>query len=176
MSEGTRWGGVVGSSMTLCGTLLLAALALASFAEDAGTQDTPSGPVAATASSATIHQEIDMEAAPDRIYDALLNGKQFGALTGVPTEIAAEVGGAFSCFGGHIVGRNLELVPKRRIVQAWRVATWPEGVYSIARFELKPRRAGTRVIFDHTGFPPELRDHLAEGWEDHYWKALRTIK
>lgn len=65
---------------------------------------------------------------------------------------------------------------KRRIVQAWRVATWPEGVYSIARFELRPQQAGTRVIFDHTGFPPELRDHLAAGWEDHYWKALRTMK
>jgi len=38
------------------------------------------------------------------------------------------------------------------------------------------RQAGTRVVFDHTGFPPELRDHLAAGWEDHYWKALRTIK
>jgi activator of HSP90 ATPase len=134
------------------------------------------GPVVATASPTTIHQEIDMTASPDRIYDALLDAKQFGALTGLPTEIAGGVGGAFSCFGGHIVGRNVELVPKRRIVQAWRVADWPEGTYSIARFELKPQQAGTRVIFDHTGFPPGLRDHLAEGWEDHYWKALRTLK
>jgi activator of HSP90 ATPase len=168
MREELRW--------TLRGTLLLAGLALASSGARAE-RDATAGPAAAPASSsATIHQEIDLAASPERVYDALLSAKQFGALTGLPTEIAPEVGGAFSCFGGHIVGRNVELVPKRRIVQAWRVVGWPEGVYSIARFELKPQAAGTRVIFDHTGFPPELRDHLAAGWEDHYWKALRTIK
>ena len=84
--------------------------------------------------------------------------------------------GAFSLFGGHIIGRNLELIPNQRIVQAWRVATWPEGVYSIARFEIEARGAGTHLVFDHTGFPPELRDHLAQGWEEHYWRALRALK
>jgi activator of HSP90 ATPase len=157
--------------------VLLAGLAFVSFAERADTEDRKTGPAAATASSATIHQEVDLEASPDRIYDALLDAKQFKAITGgFPTEIAAEAGGAFSCFGAHIVGRNVEIVPKRRIVQAWRVATWPEGVYSIVRFELKPQQAGTRVILDHTRYPPELREHLAAGWEDHYWKGLRSIK
>jgi activator of HSP90 ATPase len=180
MSERARWSAVFGGSskghLTLCCTLL-AGLALASFAERADTENRTIGLAAATASSATIHQEIDLAASPDRIYDALLDAKQFSALTGgLPTEISADAGGAFSCFGAHIVGRNVELVPKRRIVQAWRAATWPEGVYSIVRFELKPQQAGTRVILDHTGFPPELREHLAAGWEDHYWKGLRTIK
>lgn len=179
MSERVRGNAVRRNSsrgrLTLLGGLLLAGMAVASFAERADTGST-TGPAAAEASAALIHQEIDLAASPDRIYDALLSAKQFGALTGLPAEIAPEAGGAFSCFGGHIVGRTVELVPKRRIVQAWRVATWPEGVYSIARFELKAQPTGTRVVFDHTGFPPGLRDHLAAGWEDHYWKALRTIK
>src|SRR5260370_40154486 len=51
-------------------------------------------------------------------------------------EIYSEVGGTFSLFAGHIVGRRLELVPNERIVQAWRVLPWPEGIYSIARLEL----------------------------------------
>jgi hypothetical protein len=38
-------------------------------------------------------------------------------------------------FGGDISGRNVELVPGRRAVQAWRSNAWPEGVYSIVRFE-----------------------------------------
>jgi len=130
----------------------------------------------ADGSPGTIHQEVDLKASPARIYRALLDAKQFGALTGgLATEMRPEAGGAFSVFGGHIVGRNVELVPDRRIVQAWRVVTWPEGVYSIARFELKPQGTGTRVVFDHTGFPPELREHLAAGWEEHYWVPLRTL-
>jgi len=129
----------------------------------------PSGLV----NSISIHQEIDFNASPDRLYEALLDPKQFTAFSGRPASINREVGGAFSIFGGHIIGRNLELIPNQRIVQAWRVVTWPEGIYSIARFEIKPQGTGTRVLFDHVGFPEGLHDHLAEGWESNYWLLLK---
>jgi activator of HSP90 ATPase len=124
--------------------------------------------------SITIHQEIDFTASPQRIYEALLDTKQFTAFSGMPAEINREVGGAFSVFKGHIIGRNLELVPNQRIVQAWRVVTWPEGVYSIARFELQAQGSGTHLVFDHIGFPEGLHDHLAEGWQEHYWDLLKN--
>ena len=99
--------------------------------------------------------------------------KRFAEFSGRPAEINREVGGAFSLFGGHIVGRTVELVPNQRIVQAWRVVTWPEGVYSIVKFELKAQGSGTHLVFDHTGFPEGLHDHLAEGWESNYWALLK---
>jgi activator of HSP90 ATPase len=123
--------------------------------------------------SITIHREIDFTASPQRVYEALMDVKQFTAFSGRPAEINREVGGAFTVFAGHIVGRNLELVPNQRIVQAWRAVTWSEGIYSIAKFELKPQGSGTHLIFDHTGFPEELKDHLAEGWESNYWSLLK---
>jgi activator of HSP90 ATPase len=67
-----------------------------------------------------LHQEIDIQASPHRIYDVLLSSQQFAAFTGLPAEIDPKPGGAFSMFGGLIVGRNVELVPNQRIVQAWR--------------------------------------------------------
>ena len=123
--------------------------------------------------SITIHQDIDLPASPQRVYEALLDAKQFAAFSGRRAEINREVGGAFSLFGGHIIGRNLELVPNQRVVQAWRVVTWPEGAYSIARFDLTAQQSGTRVSFDHVGFPVGLHDHLAEGWESNYWLLLQ---
>lgn len=121
-----------------------------------------------------IHYELDFRASPKKIYESLLDSKQFRAFSGGrAAEINREVGGSFSIFAGHIVGRNLELIPARRIVQAWRVVPWPEGVYSIARFELLNRGSGTRLIFDHTGFPTNLAEHLEDGWQENYWKALR---
>ncbi len=121
-----------------------------------------------------IHQEEDFKCGAQRIYEALLDAKQFSAFSGGrAAEIHREVGGAFSLFAGHIVGRNLELVDNRRIVQAWRAVSWPDGIYSVARFELLEQRAGTRVIFDHTGFPPELAEHLESGWNENYWTALQ---
>lgn len=123
--------------------------------------------------SIVIHQEVDFAATPQRVYEALLDAKQFTAFSGKSAEINREVGGAFSLFGGHIVGRNLEVVPNRRIVQAWRVVTWPEGAYSIARFELNAQGSETHLVFDHVGFPEGLHDHLAEGWETNYWELLK---
>jgi activator of HSP90 ATPase len=139
-------------------------------------QEASHGPAGAKAIvlAKAIHDEEDFQVAPERIYEALLDAKQFQAFSGGrPAEIHREVGGAFSIFAGHIVGINLELAPRRRIVQAWRVVSWPEGIYSIARFELQPHGSGTRIILDHTGFPSELAEHLESGWQENYWQALR---
>jgi len=127
------------------------------------------------ASSISIHQEIEFTVIPQRLYEALLDSKQFSGFSGRKARIQRESGGEFSLFDGHIVGRNIELVPNKRIVQVWRVVTWPEGVYSIVRFEFETRKAGTRLIFDHVGFPSGLHDHLAEGWESNYWALLKKL-
>jgi uncharacterized protein YndB with AHSA1/START domain len=121
-----------------------------------------------------IHQEIVFDASPERVYQVLTDAKQFSQMSGgAPTEITAEAGGSFSAFGGMISGRNLELVPNQRVVQAWRAGNWEPGVFSIARFELKPEGSGTRVVFDHSGFPAEHREHLAGGWKANYWDPLQ---
>jgi activator of HSP90 ATPase len=119
-----------------------------------------------------IHQEVSLNAAPSRIYQALVEAKHFGELTGAPASGASEEGAAFSAFGGHITGRHVELVPGKRVVQAWRAKTWPEGLYSIVRFELQPDGRGTKVVFDHDGFPSEMEEHLAKGWQSNYWDNL----
>ena len=87
----------------------------------------------------TIHQEVDFNAAPARIYEILLDAKQFSACTKDTAEIQPRAGEPFKLFGGRIEGRNIELVPNQRLVQAWRPAYWPAGVYSIVKFELVAR-------------------------------------
>jgi activator of HSP90 ATPase len=128
--------------------------------------------------SGAIHQEIIFEASPERVYHALLDSKAFSAFTGRAAEIDLDAGGAFSCFGGVITGRIIELVPNQRIVQAWRVGNWPPGTYSIVKFELVAQGSETRLIMDHAGFPEELRAHLNGehpdgGWHRQYWEPLK---
>lgn len=122
-----------------------------------------------------LHQEVEIKVPPQRIYDALLDSRQFAACTGLPAEISREAGGAFSMFGGLIVGRNIELVPDQRIVQAWRPASWDPGVYSVVRFELKGQASKTKVVLDHTGFPEGDFRHLDAGWYIRYWEPLRKF-
>jgi activator of HSP90 ATPase len=154
---------IAGSAIGLC------SLAIAG-AQEAATESARTKTIIMTRA---IHQEVDFKAAPLRIYEALLDAKQFSAFSGGrAAEIQREAGGAFSVFAGHIAGRNLELAPNRRIVQAWRAVSWPDGIYSIARFELSGQGSGTRVILDHTGFPAEMAEHLESGWNENYWAAL----
>ena len=120
-----------------------------------------------------LHQEVKVPASPERIYEVLLDSKQFAAFTGMPAEINRDAGGVFSLFGGLIVGRNIELVANQRIVQAWRPAHWDPGVYSLAKFVLEAQGPQTKITLDHTGFPEGNFRHLNEGWYGHYWEPLR---
>jgi activator of HSP90 ATPase len=126
----------------------------------------------AEAKITALHQEIDLKAEPHRIYEILLDSKQFAAFTGRAAEIDPGPGGAFKMFGGLIEGRNIELVPDRRIVQAWRPANWDPGVYSIVEFQLKPRAGETHLVLDHKGFPEGDFAHLDPGWHMQYWTPL----
>jgi activator of HSP90 ATPase len=119
-----------------------------------------------------IHQEVTLSAGPARIYQALVDSRRFGELTGAPASGDSTEGASFSVFGGHITGRHVELVPGKRVVQAWRAKTWPEGLYSIVRFELQAEGTGTKLVFDHDGFPEDMKEHLAKGWQSNYWDKL----
>lgn len=129
-----------------------------------------------------IHQEVIFQASRKRVYDALTDAKQFNQVIQLsaagmsygkaPIEMAHEVGGAFSLFGGYITGRHIELVPDERIVQAWRTGRWPAGAFSIARFALTEQGPGTKLVFDHTAFPEGEGKSLAEGWRANYWTPL----
>lgn len=126
----------------------------------------------------SIHQEIEFKTSPKRLYEALLDAKQFSALSGAPAEIDREAGGAFSCFGGVATGRIIELVPNQRIVQAWRIKVWPEGVYSVVTFTLQAHGSGTRLTMDHAGYPEAMHAHLNGempdgGWHRQYWEPLQ---
>lgn len=144
-----------------------AACALGRAAGSAGTSS-----VSGTVERTSLHQELDLNASPERVFDVLLDAKAFSAFTGDSADVRPEAGAAFSLFGGRITGRNVELVRPERIVQAWRSRSWDAGAYSVVRFALAERSGSTRLVLDHTGFPDGDGEHLAAGWREHYWDPL----
>jgi activator of HSP90 ATPase len=135
-----------------------------------------------TKTAEAIHEEVVIPAPRARVYSALTDAKRFSSMTAYsmvpkagPAAIANGAGGAFTLFDGHVTGRHIELVPNRRVVQAWRAADWPAGLYSVARFELAGDGPQTTIQFDHTGFPAGQGEHLVQGWEANYWTPLRKL-
>jgi activator of HSP90 ATPase len=168
----TRRQVIAGTTLALGG--LAASVAVRGQAQQPEMKETQS--TGAEGALTFLHQEIAFKVEPRRIYEVLLDSKQFAAFSGIPAEIDPKAGGAFSMFGGRILGRNVELLPNQRIVQAWRPASWDPGVYSMVKFELKPEGAGaTTVILDHTGFPLGDFGHLNSGWYARYWDPLKKF-
>lgn len=123
-----------------------------------------------------IHQEVEIKGSPKAVYDILTSSEKFAKMTGGrEASISTEEGGAVSMFGGDIRARNVELVPGKRVVQAWRSGAWPEGVYSIVRFELEAAGGGTRLTFDQSGYPKDAHDMLSGGWSMMYWEPMNKM-
>jgi len=97
------------------------------------------------------------------------------ALAKKPPKSAGNSAAHSASFGGHIVGRQLELVPGQRIVQAWRVVDWEPGIFSIAHFELVEQAGSTKMVFDHTGFPAWSGCPPGGGWRVNYWQPLAKV-
>lgn len=154
----------------------------AGFTDKASAIDGDKGTEVISHTAEAIHQEVTFKASRKRVYDALTDVNQFEqvvhlsaagmSLGNVPPAISKDVGGSFALFGGYIVGRHIEFLPNERIVQAWRAASWPSGVYSIAKFELREQGTDTKLVFDHAGFPQGQGQHLADGWKANYWDPL----
>ena len=165
----------------MAGAAVLAGMALPAVGAFGATDDGVSH------SADAIHQEPVFKASPSQLYSALTDPKQFDQVTRLSAamktmaignklaEISGEVGGAFALFGGYITGRQLELVPNQRIVQAWRTQSWDPGDYSIVRFDFVEQGSGTKIVFDHKGFPLGQAEHLAAGWKGNYWEPMEKF-
>jgi len=124
----------------------------------------------------TIRQKVIIGAPPKKVYAALMEEKRHAAFTGAPATISRKAGGAFSCYGGYVSGINLELVPAKRIVQAWRGRDWPAGFYTIVTFALSRSAGGrTKLSFTHAGVPANDFKAKSAGWKSHYWKPLKAF-
>jgi uncharacterized protein YndB with AHSA1/START domain len=123
----------------------------------------------------TIRHTVTLGAPPKKVYAALIEEKRHAKFTGNAAKISRKVGGALTCYGGHIEGINLELVPAKRIVQAWRTTGWAAGIFSIATFALARAAGGkTKLTFTHLGVPAANAKDLDAGWRTYYWKPLKA--
>jgi activator of HSP90 ATPase len=126
----------------------------------------------------SFRQQITLNAAPETVYDYFMDASKHSIMTGAEASVSDKVGGLFSVYDGYAHGRNIELVPGKRIIQSWRAAEkeWPEDHYSEIRFDFESvAKNKTRVVFRHRLVPEALADRIRQGWTDYYWSPLKSI-
>ena len=123
----------------------------------------------------TIKQRVKFKADPGTVYDLLADSRKHAAFTGRAADISRNVGGTFTLGDRDVTGINVDLVPGRRIVQAWRHRRFPEGVFSMAAVTLTPTPdGGTQLVLVHRGVPKELIPETEQAWRDQYWTRIKV--
>ncbi len=123
----------------------------------------------------TIKQEIIFRAKPMEVYEALMDSGKHSEFTGAQAQISTKVGGKIVAYDGYIDGKNIELIPGKKIVQTWRASEWPDEHYSKAIFEFEPIAGGTKLKFTQEKVPAEFFDDISKGWKEHYWDKMKIM-
>lgn len=124
-----------------------------------------------------IQQIIALPCSPQEAYNAWLDSKIHGEIIGATAEIDPKAGGKFALWDGEMTGRTIEKDPKNlKIVQEWRDngSDWPENYYSTITLAFKKKNNQTELTFSQTGIPEEHVKDIENGWEDFYWKPMKT--
>ena len=122
----------------------------------------------------TIKQKVRFKTPPEMIYDLLADSGKRTAVTGRKALMSDKVGGTFSTDAGQVSGVNVDLVPGRRLVQAWRRKDFPEGIYSMAAITLaRTPGGGTELVLTHRGVPKHLLGEIEGYWRAVYWTPMK---
>lgn len=121
----------------------------------------------------TIRQSYEIQASASQVFKALTTPSIIEKWSGAPAEMQALPGAAFSLWGGQIIGKNLEVVPDKKLVQEWRESSWP--VPSKVTFTITPTANGSRIDLLHEDVPAASAKDIDSGWREYYLGPLQEM-
>ncbi len=111
-----------------------------------------------------------LSAEPEDVFTALTNPATIQLWSGEPAQMSTEPGSEFSLWEGSIVGKNLEFVAGKKIVQEWYFGD--QEVPSIVTILIHAHKNGSSVELRHTNIPDEDYNNIVEGWNHNYFGSL----
>lgn len=119
----------------------------------------------------TIRQAIIFPASPEAVYHLLLDAKALTDMHGAKAVISRRPRGRFSVFDGYCTGHHIDLVPGKKIIQAWHFKEegWPKDHDTQCTFSLTKVPKGTKLTFLQKGVPESKVRQLSDGWIVYFW-------
>ncbi len=109
-------------------------------------------------------------AEPEEVFTALTNPFTIELWSGYPAIMNANVNTEFSLWEGDIVGKNLEIIENRKIVQEWYFGDQEEK--SIVTIKIFEDKKGAQVELIHSNIPDDDYENIIEGWDEFYFGAI----
>lgn len=114
------------------------------------------------------YYKINTEA--EILFSALTNAATIQLWTGEHAIMEPIEGTEFSLWEDSIVGKNISIVPGKKLVQEWYFGEVEEP--SIVTIILHEDKNHTSVELRHTNIPDEIYDNIVQGWNENYFGAL----
>ncbi|EDQ89667.1 uncharacterized protein MONBRDRAFT_32329 [Monosiga brevicollis MX1] len=109
------------------------------------------------------------------IFETLMNEDRVSAYTQSQCKVDSRIGGSFTMFNGSVKGVIKDLVPYRRVHQAWRFESWPEGHYSDVVIDLSEAEGKTSLSIQHSEVPESDIERTQDGWRRLQLEPLKAM-
>lgn len=110
------------------------------------------------------------------LYNAITQKDMLQVFTNGPVKMEAseaKAGEHFELLDGNIQGSYLEVCPFSKVVQKWRLKSWPAGHFSHVEIEIKQTKDDTRVNVKQKNVPTKELESTKMGWSRYYWESIR---
>ena len=118
----------------------------------------------------TICKTVVLPAPAEELYKMYLDSKAHSEITGAPAKISEEPNSPFEAFGGLLVGRTIQVVKHRLVVQSWRTVNFkksdPDSTLIIS---FTPEDDDGRIDLIHLQVPDSDFQGVCGGWDSRYF-------
>ncbi|CDH50866.1 chaperone activator aha1 [Lichtheimia corymbifera JMRC:FSU:9682] len=121
----------------------------------------------------TLEDTVEFQTSAHELYETLLDTQRVCAWTRCPAKISKEKGSKFELFNGNVRGELLDAVPDKKIVQSWRLQSWPEGHFSTVTMTLDQGNDSVQLHVKQTGVPIGEEELTERNWTGYYWRSIK---
>lgn len=119
----------------------------------------------------TINQSYIINAPVDKVWDAFVKPDIIAKWGAGPAKMDVKEGTQFSLWGGTIYGKNIQIIPHKKIMQDWYEKRWKEPSRVIFRLYGFPNK--TQIDLLHENVPDSSAKDIDAGWHTYYLGAIK---
>lgn len=118
-----------------------------------------------------IKQTYLVNSSLEEVWKALTDPKYINGWGGGPAKMDDKKGTKFEFWGGDIHGKNIEIIPFKKLKQEWFGGIWDKP--SIVTFTLTKQDNKALIDLLHTDVPDSEAKDIDEGWKEYYLGPLK---
>lgn len=123
----------------------------------------------------TVSETYEFNTSADQLYQTFVDPQRVTAFTRTPPrEFEPKEGGKFNLFGGNVEGAFKTLEQDKKIVQEWRLGSWPKDHYSTMNLVFDQGTDSTNLRVTWTGVPVGQDEVSRRNFEDYYVRSIKT--